>query len=179
MHTFQIQDGYVWSFNEEWPTGKKRVAFICIFKDGSHSTSTQLVGPYLWAALLKGEGVLFSRKDSIPLLCLLLSSAEWCSGDNVNLITTCECVLYEWYSWRSTINLRICIIKIDWEVWPAVKSLLKVNTRGAADVKRLFKDSHQTFKLDLKSESKLLINVERLFSFWERLVSVPFRFWSQ
>lgn len=74
-----------------------RVVFICIFflKDSSHSVCTQLVGPYLQAALLEGAGAVFHGEDSLPLLCLLLPSAEWFCGDNVNLITTCECVLYE------------------------------------------------------------------------------------
>lgn len=45
---------------------EESVVFISIFKDISHSVCTQLVGPYLQAALLKGEGVIFRREDSIP-----------------------------------------------------------------------------------------------------------------
>lgn len=50
----------------EWPIGRNRVVFISVFKDISHSICTQLVHPYLQAALLKGEGDIFPREDSIP-----------------------------------------------------------------------------------------------------------------
>ena len=123
---------------------RTQVVFISIFKDSSHSVCTQLGGPYLWAALLKGEGVFFSREDSIPLLCQLLSSAEWCSGDNVNLITTCECVLYEWCGWRPAISPRICTRK-NWlrarfgQLQVPVQSEHSRSCRGE---KRLFRDLH-------------------------------------
>lgn len=50
----------------ERPIGRNWVVFISVFKDISHSICTQLVGPYLQSALLKGEGVAFHREDSIP-----------------------------------------------------------------------------------------------------------------
>jgi hypothetical protein len=66
MLSFQNQGGYVWRSKENDPLGKNRVVFISIFKDSSHSLHTQLVGPYLQAALLKGKGVVFPREDGVP-----------------------------------------------------------------------------------------------------------------
>lgn len=48
------------------PIGKTWVVFMSIFKEGSHSTGTQLGGSYLQAALLKGEGVIFRGRTLYP-----------------------------------------------------------------------------------------------------------------
>lgn len=48
------------------PIGKTWVVFISIFKEGSHSTGTQLGGSYLQAALLKGEGVIIRGRTLYP-----------------------------------------------------------------------------------------------------------------
>ena len=51
------------------PIGKNWVIFISIVKESSHSIGMQLVGSYLQAALLKGEGVTFRGRTSTPAVC--------------------------------------------------------------------------------------------------------------